>query len=567
MKFFIFIFSTFCSLVISFFLLLFFKDILLNNTFQVPHIKIIQSIVSNEQLWNLIKPLFISSLFISNFFISHFVIRKIFKTQNNSLISTIPDFGLFIGKDLNNNNIYIPEKSMYQNILIVGSIGSGKTSSAMYPFTKQLIKYKSDNSKEKLSFLILDVKGNYYSKVLDFAKEFNRVDDVIVIEYGGVFKYNPLDKPDLKASVLANRLKTIMLLFSPNNTESYWLDKVEQVLESCIVLLRAAYNGYFTFYEVNKLVCDKDYYTIIKDLIRTNFRNGLYDAGQCYAIYHSFEFLDSDYYSLDDRTYNLLKSEITRITNCFVSNYKVKQTFCPSKVEENFYGFDDVLENGKIVVLNMNVAEYKNLAKIIAAYLKLDFQTDVLKQLSKKSGKNIRPSVFISDEYQEYVTSSDADFYSQSRESKCINIVSTQSYTSILNTIKDQSSTKVIIQNLVNKLCFRTDDIFTIEDLQKQIGKEEKKKVSKTYSESSKESKYDVIHKNFISSQGNISESVNTFYQNDYVFDSNFFTQTLKSFQCLGFLSTGDEILKPQQLQMIPYFKEDSKNEKTQINY
>ena len=271
----------------------------------------------------------------------------------------------------------------------------------------------------------------------------------------------------------------------------------------------------------------------------------------------------SDYFSLDDRTYNLLKSEITRITNCFVSNYKVKQTFCPSKTEENFYGFDDVLENGKIVVLNMNVAEYKNLAKIIAAYLKLDFQTDVLKQLSKKSNKNIRPSVFISDEYQEYVTSSDADFYSQSRESKCINIVSTQSYTSILNTIKDQSSTKVIIQNLVNKLCFRTDDIFTIEDLQKQIGKEEKKKVSKTYSESSKESKYDMLHKDFISSQGNISESINTSYQNDYVFDSNFFTQTLKSFQCLGFLSTGDEILKPQQLQMIPYFKEDSNNEKT----
>ena len=563
MKFLTFIFSIFCSLIISLFLLLFFKDILLSNSFHVPDIKIIKFFVSDQQLWNIVKLVFIFSLFVSNFLIFHFIINNFFKTQDSTLISKTPDFGLLIGKDLNNNNIYIPEKSMYQNILVVGSIGSGKTSSAMYPFTKQLMRYKSNVPKEKLSFLILDVKGNYHSKVLDFAKLFNRLDDVIVIEYGGNFKYNPLDKPDLKPSVLANRLKTIMLLFSPNNTESYWLDKVEQVLESCIVLLRAAYDGYFTFYEINRLVCDKNYYSIIKDLIRSNFKNGLYDSGQCYSIYHSFEFLDSDYYSLDDRTYNLLKSEITRITNCFVSNYKVKQTFCPSKTEENFYGFDDVLENGKIVVLNMNVAEYKNLAKIIAAYLKLDFQTDVLKQLSKNSSKNIRPSVFISDEYQEYVTSSDADFYSQSRESKCINIVSTQSYTSILNTIKDQSSTKVIIQNLVNKLCFRTDDIFTIEDLQKQIGKEEKKKVSKTYSESSKESKYDVIHKNFISAQGNISESINTSYQNDYVFDSNFFTQTLKSFQCLGFLSTGDEILKPQQLQMIPYFKEDSNNEKT----
>ena len=563
MKFFIFIFSVFCSLIISLFFLLFFKDVLLSTAFQVPDIKILDFFVSDQQVWDIVKLVFVSSLFVSNFFIFHFIINKFFKTQDDTSISKAPDFGLLIGKDLSNNNIYIPEKSMYQNILVVGSIGSGKTSSAMYPFTKQLIKYKSSIEKEKLSFLILDVKGNYYSKVLDFAKQFNRLDDVIVIEYGGDFKYNPLDKPDLKPSVLANRLKTIMLLFSPNNTESYWLDKVEQVLESCIVLLRAAYDGYLSFYELNRLVCDKDYYVIIKDLIRTNFNKGLYDSGQCYAIYHSFEFLDSDYFSLDDRTYNLLKSEITRITNCFVSNYKVKQTFCPAKAEENFYGFDDVLANGKIVVLNMNVAEYKNLAKIIAAYLKLDFQTDVLKQLSKKSSKNIRPSVFISDEYQEYVTSSDADFYSQSRESKCINIVSTQSYTSILNTIKDQSSTKVIIQNLVNKLCFRTDDIFTIEDLQKQIGKEEKKKVSKTYSESSKESKYDVIHKNFISSQGNISESINTSYQNDYVFDSNFFTQTLKSFHCLGFLSTGDEILKPQQLQMIPYFKEDSNNEKT----
>ena len=118
----------------------------------------------------------------------------------------------------------------------------------------------------------------------------------------------------------------------------------------------------------------------------------------------------------------------------------------------------------------MNIAEYKNLSKIIAAYLKLDFQTDVLKQLANSSLPK-RTTVFISDEYQEYVTSSDADFFSQSREAKCINIISTQSYTSIVNALNNQYSSKVIIQNLVNKFWFRTDDIFTIEDIQKQIGK------------------------------------------------------------------------------------------------
>ena len=48
---------------------------------------------------------------------------------------------LIIGKDiLTNETISIPEKGLYQNMLITGTIGTGKTSSAMYPFTKQLLK-------------------------------------------------------------------------------------------------------------------------------------------------------------------------------------------------------------------------------------------------------------------------------------------------------------------------------------------------------------------------------------------------------------------------------------------
>ena len=57
------------------------------------------------------------------------------------------------------------------------------------------------------------------------------------------------------------------------------------------------------------------------------------------------------------------------------------------------------------------------------------------------------------------VTKTDGDFFSLSREAKCINIVSTQSYSSLKNTLKDDASVKVIIQNLVNKIWFRTDDI------------------------------------------------------------------------------------------------------------
>ncbi len=390
--------------------------------------------------------------------------------------------------------------------------------------------------------------------MLDFAKSCGRLNDVIVIELNGKYSYNPLDKPYLKSSVLANRLKEILLLFSPNNSESYWVDKAEQILEACINFCRIYNDGYVSFDEIHNLVTDLNYYKEKINQARMTFISGKLSKDDIFNLYSSISFLEKDYFSLDTRTLNILKSEITRITNCFVSSLDVKNTFCPHKNHNNFFGFDSVLKKGKIVVLNMNIAEYKNLSKIIAAYLKLDFQTDILKQLSNNK-TIVRPSVFISDEYQEYATISDAAFFSQSRESKCINIVATQSYTSLLNSLNNQNASKVIIQSLVNKFWFRSDDIYTIEDIQKQIGKEEKEKISKSFSENPKESVYNPILKNFVSVGSNISESVNSYTQLDYSYDYQFFTQELSTFQCLAFLSDGSKIEKPQKLKMIPYFK------------
>ena len=111
---------------------------------------------------------------------------------------------------------------------------------------------------------------------------------------------------------------------------------------------------------------------------------------------------------------------------------------------------------------------------------------------------------------------------------------------------------------MVNKLWFRTDDIFTIENAQKQIGKEDKKKISKTISENAQESNYNYLIQKFKSKNSNISESINTYYQYDYIYDSHFFTQELETFSCLAFLSNGIKTMPPQKIDMYPYFKERS---------
>ena len=201
----------------------------------------------------------------------------------------------------------------------------------------------------------------------------------------------------------------------------------------------------------------------------------------------------------------------------------------------------------------MNLAEYSSLAKIIASYLKIDFQTEILTQLSKND--TIFPSCFICDEYHEYVTKNDASFFAQSREAKCINIVATQSYSSLLSSIRDPTSTQVLIQNLVNKFWFRTDDSFTIEEILKQTGKEEKEIKSKSISENARQTNYSFLLNSFSSKDSNISESFNCSFQKDFIYDSNYFSKELETFSCLAFISNGKQILPPEKVFLTPYFK------------
>lgn len=132
-----------------------------------PVISILANLIYGNSLYNLLSP--------------HFFISNLSTPLPNKAPTTL---SLFVGYDENGYPLYISENGLYQNILITGTIGSGKTSSTMYPFTKQLLTYKDFESQKTLSGLILDVKGNYSSQVLVFANKSNRDDDILVITPG-----------------------------------------------------------------------------------------------------------------------------------------------------------------------------------------------------------------------------------------------------------------------------------------------------------------------------------------------------------------------------------------------
>ena len=100
---------------------------------------------TKNSLWKLIKLLFFIFYLISSIIISNLIYRTCcYNPQKNNSKKEVKITGSLINSDLNlligynkkQTPIYICEKSLFQNILITGTIGTGKTSSAMYPFTR-----------------------------------------------------------------------------------------------------------------------------------------------------------------------------------------------------------------------------------------------------------------------------------------------------------------------------------------------------------------------------------------------------------------------------------------------
>ena len=158
-------FSLFILLVFSFFAIKLFYPLYIADEVIIPYaIHPFDICSKNPDLWHYIKITYIFTFIFSNLVFSNFIytrfIKKIFNKscsnnikKNKKILSTSlstnlnsSNLNLLIGFDsISNSNIYIPESGLYQNFLITGTIGSGKTSSAMYPFTEQLIKYNYSN--------------------------------------------------------------------------------------------------------------------------------------------------------------------------------------------------------------------------------------------------------------------------------------------------------------------------------------------------------------------------------------------------------------------------------------
>src|SRR6202163_2454181 len=144
--------------------------------------------------------------------------------------------------------LIIPERGLFTGTIIIGAVGSGKTSCCMYPFAGQLLGYRAADRDAKLSGLVLEVKGDFCNQVRGILTERGRADDYIEISLDSEWTYNPLHN-DLDGYALAYGIASLLNHLFGKGKEPFWQQAYTNLIKFIIILHQVGF-GYVTLFDI-----------------------------------------------------------------------------------------------------------------------------------------------------------------------------------------------------------------------------------------------------------------------------------------------------------------------------
>lgn len=390
--------------------------------------------------------------------------------------------------------ITVSLKDLHTNIIAFGGVGTGKTASIIYPLLRQFCeKVNNDDPSincedpaQKFGALILDEKGDFIDFTLAELKRVGRsINDVIILDPDlEFFRYNPIDDSQ-SPQENANKLALVQSIISGGGgggENKYWDDTSKNTIVNFLTLFKL-YKGLERtgLDDIAKFVRDDAYAQFLveeceKKIEAAKAANQM--SFQDESIYmDAVSNVRNNWLALlsgGSSTGQILKTTIANMLGPLAQDPKLQRVFC----RDRNFTFKDVINEGKIVMFRSAKID-KSTKKLIAVCLKLDFQTWMKRRngaTAVEFGLNTnRTCIKLIDEYQEFYTPGDEEFYGVSRSAKCSAIVATQSVSSLLTAAKrDKERTDTLIQNLCTKIFLRTTDHPT-QDLGEQLAGQARK--------------------------------------------------------------------------------------------
>ena len=438
--------------------------------------------------------------------------------------------------------ISIGRPGLVTGILLIASTGGGKSIACLLPWAKQFM----TNFDPFPSIIVIDPKNTFALAILELAKKIGLFKRVVHFTLDGNWKTNPIYRPDmLRESGLPYvtnmiRAATINFMGAEQGDQKFWGLKSGNLIKALLAYCAARFDGYFTladFYRQMIQISDSDFATELEVYVEDE----KYDWEEKRNLQIALEYFRYEFLSLDTK----IKDSIAQTATSFLSQLRdarIERVFCPAKEEINFWGFDEIVDNGKIFVFGVDVP---GLSGPISVLMKLMYQSSVMERLNKKERlKEKRISVGLFDEYQTFAsvgggqTEGDDDYAAKRREALGVTVVATQSHSSLMQALGNDVGKDVMLTNFRTHIVGATLDERTVKFYERIGGEVLEEVESESYTESGHKPVKQLIGKGLMTSQPTVSQSVNKNQQKRPRITGEIMSR-LKTFEAIGLVFNG----------------------------
>jgi hypothetical protein len=150
----------------------------------------------------------------------------------------------------------IPERGLFTGVAVIGAVGSGKTTSCLYPFADQILGFRRADPERRIGGLVLEVKGDFCHEVRAILQAHGRESDYLEVSLNGPWRCNPLHA-DLDAYALAYGIASLLNNVFGKGKEPFWQQAYTNLIKF-IILLHKVVDDYVTLFDVYECAINPD---------------------------------------------------------------------------------------------------------------------------------------------------------------------------------------------------------------------------------------------------------------------------------------------------------------------
>jgi hypothetical protein len=531
---------------------------------------------------------------------------------------------------LDEPHVILQEKGLYGNIHVTGGVGSGKTSTFIYPVLSQSIskwpkpphpssfqlgsdgRYSAasappaggasgfltslartsaagpaagtkwrpyagmteaealaeyerlleQHKQKKWGVFLIDAKGDITEMVQRMAALAGREDDVIVLKPGGEHTYNPLlvnADPLVQSEMVLDGIEAV----SGSAIQSYWRGVMGEWLANALALLRIIDPTRITFRSILRMARSETLRSSMVSEAQAIMNQAqeeeekLRRVGKEYtgikvdpSVVDFFRDWDDDDASAQQK--RDVVSSVKSQSKYFVAD-NMAPFLCP-ELPPTFPGFDEMIDRGLIICLQMPLAEYEKVAKVLGILMLADAQQAARARINRPWINQDRVLMYCVDEIASFLNPITRDFLSQNRQSKVCFVAAHQSQGQLIRG-NDRSFEQGFTDNLRSRFSFNAPNAEAAKKQSSLYGA--RHVIKESWSESQNFS--NVKHEpgtDAIKPKGGESQGAMVRYDEveRHWFDADGF-MTLRTGECIAMEFNGETTLHPRKILCPAWYK------------